>query len=118
MIKRAEEMIREIKENMRGGSGQVELTHLFQPGEFKGRARLCARITLEPGCSIGLHEHQNEEEIYYVLSGQGLLAEGAGRPEQALRAGDASLALGGQSHTIRNEGPQPLELLALILLYQ
>lgn len=117
MIKRAEEMVSEIKQRMRGGAGEVSLTYLFQPGEFQGRARLLARLTLGPGCSIGYHEHQNEEEIYYVLCGQAVLADGTAAVEQILRPGDASITLGGQGHAIRNDGPEPLELLALILLY-
>ena len=118
MIKRAEDMVREIKDSMRGGQGQVALTHLFKPGEFQGKARLCARITLEPGCSIGFHEHVHEEEIYYIISGQAVLTDSAVGSDQTLRAGDASITLDGQRHAIRNDSQETLELLALILLHQ
>ncbi len=117
MLKRAEAMVREIKESMRGGDGQVQITHIYKPGEFKGRARMCAKITLEPGCSIGLHEHLNEEEIYYIIRGQAILTDSTEVGEQILNPGDASITLGGQSHAIRNNGSEPVELLALILMY-
>lgn len=116
MIRRAEDMAGEIRDRMRGGEGQVTITPLLKPGEFKGGARLCARITLMTGCSIGLHDHQNEEEIFYVISGEGLLTEGTGQPETPLRQGDVAICPSGDSHSIRNAGAQPLELLALILL--
>ena len=116
MIRRAEDMAGEIRDRMRGGEGQVTVTPLLKPGEFKGGARLFARLTLMTGCSIGLHDHQNEEEIFYVLSGEGLLTEDAGQPEKPLRQGDAAICASGENHTIRNAGPEPLELLALILL--
>jgi len=57
MVKREKDMIKEIKEQMRGGKGSVELLHIFRQEELKGKARLCAKITINPGSSIGVHEH-------------------------------------------------------------
>ncbi|HAL74986.1 MAG TPA: cupin [Clostridiales bacterium] len=116
MIKRENDMVTEIRERMRGGEGQVIIKHLFKPGEFAGNARLCAHLTLGPGCSIGLHDHQHEEEIFYIIAGEGLLLERPDGPEQVLRSGDAAINQHGSSHSIRNGSDQPLELLALILL--
>ena len=62
MFKKSSEMVREIKDNMRGGKGEIELTHIFMQNELKGKARLFARITINPGCSIGLHEHVNASD--------------------------------------------------------
>ena len=53
MIKRAEEMKSAVKVNMRDGDGQVVVTNILESGEYKGRSRLVATLTLEPGCSIG-----------------------------------------------------------------
>lgn len=117
MIRRSNDMTSEIKTNMRGGSGPVTLTYLFQSDEFLGKARLCARITLEPGSSIGYHEHIDEDEIYFILQGQAVLSDSTIPDEQVLNAGDASITLGGQSHAIRNDGADRLELLAFILLH-
>jgi hypothetical protein len=44
MIKNYAQMERELKENMRGGKGTVELVHIFRKDELKGNARLCAKI--------------------------------------------------------------------------
>ena len=115
MIKRSDDMIREIKEQMRGGMGQVTVKHLFMPEEIHGKARLIAHLTLEPGCSIGFHEHVNEEEVFYALSGEVVLNdEGI---DQVLYAGDAAMTLGGQSHSLRNESAAKAEVMAIILLY-
>jgi len=115
MVKRAEEMIKEIKEQMRGGKGSVEITHIFKQDELKGKARLCARITINPGCSIGVHQHVDEEEIFYVISGKGLVNDDG--TEKEVTAGDAILTGGGASHAIENIGDDPLVLFAVILLY-
>ncbi|HOV25009.1 MAG TPA: cupin domain-containing protein [Pseudobacteroides sp.] len=115
MIRRGSEMVKEIKEQMRGGKGSVEITHFFSQDEIKGKARLIAKISLNPGCSIGVHEHVNEEEIYYILKGKALVDDNGKKYE--LNAGDASLTLGGESHLIENIGDEVLEFVAVILLY-
>ena len=73
MFKKSGDMITEIREQMRGGKGKVEITHIFGKDEIRGKARLCARITLQPGCSIGMHEHVDEEEIYHIIEGTGVV---------------------------------------------
>ncbi|MBP8989143.1 MAG: cupin domain-containing protein [Clostridia bacterium] len=117
MIRKAEEMEREVRYQMRGGNGEVQIIHLFRQGEFKGNARMYARLILEPGCSIGLHEHVGEEEIYTVIRGQAVLTDSTLDQEQMMNPGDASLTLSGQSHAIRNDGSETLEIMALILLH-
>lgn len=117
MIRHVDQMVSELKVRMRGGNGQVTVTQLFEPGEFKGKARLCARLTLEKGCSIGYHEHVNEEEIFYIISGIAVLIDSTLETEQVLKPGDAAITLAGESHSIRNDNDETLEVLALILTY-
>ena len=64
MIKRNENMNTVVNKNMRGGDGSVVITHILDKGEYKGESRLIGVITLEPGCSIGAHVHENEEEVF------------------------------------------------------
>jgi mannose-6-phosphate isomerase-like protein (cupin superfamily) len=115
MIKRKEAMEKEVREHMRGGSGDVEILHVFKEAELKGKARLCAHILLKPDCGIGYHVHENEEEIFYILKGQGIVKEGD--QEYKVGPGDAVLTGNGAGHAIRNEHHEPLEFLAVILLY-
>ena len=117
MIKRIKDMQSELKENMRGGKGTIEIQSIFTPEEFKGNSRLIAKIKVNPGCSIGMHEHDDEEEIYYVIRGEATLTDSTLDKEVILKPGDASLTLGGQSHAIRNDGQEVLEFIAIILLY-
>lgn len=108
-------MIKELRHEMRGGKGNVELLHIFKQDEMTGKARLFARITLNPGCSIGMHKHENEEEIFYVLSGKGTLNDNGNITE--LSPGDASLTGNGSSHSIENNGSEPLVFIAAILQF-
>ena len=90
--------------NMRGGKGTVKVEHWFKPEAFSAKARLCARLTIEPGGSIGSHTHDGEDEIYLVLSGNGLIEEqGEWVP---IQAGDAILTGKGASHGVENTGSE------------
>ena len=115
MIKSAADMKWDIRENMRDGKGTTKIQHIVNQDELQGKARLVGRISLEPGASIGLHPHEQEEEIYYILSGQGIVVDDGN--QEVLNPGDAVVTGGGASHSIANTGSEPLEFVAVILTY-
>ncbi len=115
MIKRASEMEIENRANMRGGQGQITISHLFKKEEITARTRLCARMTLPPGASIGPHTHEGEDELYYVLKGHGMLDDGIN--QTSVSAGDAILTGKGETHAISNNGSGNLKIMAVIMLY-
>lgn len=115
MFKHQDEMAHEIKEKMRGGEGSVEIMHVFTQNELTGKCRMFAKVTLNPGCSIGTHVHDQEEEIYYILSGSGR-ADDNGEIKE-IHTGDALLTGGGHHHSIENTGSEPLVFMAVVLLY-
>jgi mannose-6-phosphate isomerase-like protein (cupin superfamily) len=116
MIRRAGEMKKEIRENMRGGEGSVAVTHLFEKEDFVAKVRLCARMVIPPGAGIGPHTHEGEDELYAILSGTGTLTDGG--VESRVSAGDAVLTGRGRSHSISNTSRvEPLEILAVIVCY-
>ena len=51
------------------------------------------------GSSIGLHEHTGNQEIYYLISGKGILTYDEN--EYEMNAGDISLCDVGQSHAFK-----------------
>ncbi|NLY88300.1 MAG: cupin domain-containing protein [Firmicutes bacterium] len=113
MIREADRMRVEIHRQVQGGKGEVRIQHIFEKGELKGDSRLLGVITLEPGCSIGLHEHKDEEEIFYIISGYGRVVD-AGHT-WAVGPGDAVLTGDGEGHAIENCGAEPLKFLTIIL---
>ncbi len=115
MITRNREMEQEVRPNMRGGTGSVTLEHWFRPSDFGAPVRLCTRMTLEPGASIGEHAHPAEDEVYLILSGTGRIRE-AGQ-WVPVGPGDAILTGRGGSHAVENDGTAPLVIAALIMLY-
>jgi mannose-6-phosphate isomerase-like protein (cupin superfamily) len=115
MIIQRKEMKKEVRENMRGGDGSVSLTYLLD-GEKEKNARMFAEITLESGCSIGYHRHDNETEYFFILSGSGTVNDNG--KESPITQGDTIITGGGDSHSIKNTGTVPLVLHAVIVTYQ
>jgi mannose-6-phosphate isomerase-like protein (cupin superfamily) len=115
MVKRRSDMTSEVRERMREGRGTVELLHVFRQEELRGKARLFARLRIPRGSGIGFHRHDGEEEIFYILSGEGVVNDNG--ETKRVGAGDAVLTGGGAGHAIENQGEEPLELMAVILQY-
>ncbi len=115
MLKCSSEMTSETREKMRGGDGNVTLKNIFNADEIKGKCRLFSQITLDPGCSIGTHEHDQEEEFYYILSGTGTVDDNG--IIKSAGPGDAIKTGGGEFHSIKNNGNVPLVFLAVIILF-
>lgn len=107
---------RETRENMRGGNGSVLIEYLCTKEELNSATRLCARLTLEPGCSIGFHVHDDEEEVFHIISGKGTVNDAGA--DRAIQAGDTILTGNGAGHAIAANEDSTLVLLALIVQFQ
>jgi mannose-6-phosphate isomerase-like protein (cupin superfamily) len=115
MIRRSDTYDTTVREKMRGGSGSVTIEHFWKEDELLSKTRLCARLSLEPGSSIGFHEHAGEEEIFIVLSGQGRVNDAG--VESVVKAGDTILTGNGAGHSVEAIGDEPLRLVAMIVEY-
>jgi quercetin dioxygenase-like cupin family protein len=116
MIRRKNEYTVDIREKMRGGDGKVKIEHLWdETNELKSKTRLMAKITLEPGCGIGFHNHDDEEEIFYIIRGTAQ-AEDNGQTV-ILNAGDTILTGNGAGHSIKCVGDKAVEMTAVIVSY-
>ncbi len=116
MIRRPDEFTGEIRKNARGGNGEVLFSAIWKQGEeMKSNTRMYSKLVLKPGCSIGEHTHENEEELFFVLTGTAETLDN-GKAE-ILHPGDASICRGGESHYLKNIGTDTLEVLAVIVKY-
>ena len=116
MIRKQSDCRIDERPEMRGGNGTVRIEHLFEPGsELKFPVRLCAKLYLEPGVSIGFHRHENEEEIFVIVKGHGEIDDNG--TVRQVTAGDSVLTGNGSGHAVRNNGNETLEILAVISKY-
>ena len=116
MIKRHADQKTDHMEQMAGGKGSVGIKYFADGQDYKGRSRLLGHVTLKPGDSIGYHVHEDEEEFYYILSGTAKYDDNR-KETVVVTAGDTTIALGGEGHSIENVGEDVLEFIAVILLY-
>jgi mannose-6-phosphate isomerase-like protein (cupin superfamily) len=67
---------------------------------------------LEPGASIGMHTHESNSEIIYILSGQAdfLYDEGT----EQTKAGGCHYCPKGHSHSMINNGTEDLIFFAVV----
>jgi len=103
----------QINENMRGGDGAVKIEHLLSKDELNNKGRLFAKITLEPGCSIGSHVHEGEMEAFFIISGEAQYDDNG--ETVTLHPGDTTHTPSGAGHGVKSTGSVPLEMIALIL---
>ena len=73
------------------------------------RNQTLAEARLPPGAATTPHHHVETEEIYYVLSGEGLMR--VGDQTRPVGPGDAVAIPPGASHQISNTGPGVLKFL-------
>ena len=114
MIRRKNECRNEVREHMRGGDGQVLITNLFEKEELMGRSRMLSVLTLEPGCGVGDHPHENEQEYFYVVKGDPVYYDDD--EEIQLHEGDATICEDGHHHALVNRTDETVIMLACILL--
>ena len=99
-------------EHMCEGNGHVIIKEILEEPYLAGKCGLYAEVTLEPGCSLGYHEHHGESETYYILAGQGEYNDnGAYR---SVSAGDITYTSSGKGHGLSNTGNTDLVFMALI----
>lgn len=104
----------ETRVSMRGGPGEVKLRALIADEGRPAKCRLFSVLTMQPGCGIGEHQHLDETELYYILSGRGIVVDNC--TEIVVEPGDCVSTGNGATHSITNTGEEPLEVLACIVL--
>ena len=105
--------------NCHGGEGILSVSILFdnyRKGhelDFKSEhgLTLMHKYILPLGVSIGVHEHTDDEEIYYLVEGECLIT--MDDEKTPMRGGDISVLQSGHSHGIINTGTSEVILLVI-----
>ncbi len=113
MICKHNELQRDVQQNFRGGKGSVTLEHFMDQQMARGAGRLFAQFIIPPGASVGLHKHEGDSEVYYILEGKALVSDNG--TDVVLGPGDVNFCPDGGSHSIENIGDTDLKYIAVIL---
>jgi mannose-6-phosphate isomerase-like protein (cupin superfamily) len=114
LIVREEEVKKVCKSNMRGGNREVTLGFSVGPENpvEKSVFNLVATVNLDPGASVGYHVHEDDEELYHILSGNGVYNDNG--TEVEVKRGDAMICRKGEGHSITNTGKEPMIFMAVV----
>jgi len=113
LIKKAERL-KETKQAMRQGPGEVQFLHIANKDDTFNHVKMYANISLKPGCGIGKHIHENECEIITVLKGEADYFDDD--TNYKVHEGDVLLCPAGHSHGITNNTKEDFEFIGLIVI--
>ena len=105
-----------IRSRVGGGEGELLGRYAIAPGAagLNTGFSMAGVVRLMPGCSIGNHTHMADEEIYYIISGEGEYTDHDGTVHRVY-AGDWTLTRRGESHGLKNNSAVPLDFLAVVI---
>lgn len=108
-----EDRIIDKQQHMAGGKGYVCIDRLLNEQQLDNKCGLFAQVTIAAGDSLGYHEHHQETETYYIISGQGNYQDND--QVYPVKAGDVVFCKDGDGHGIENSGNEDLVFMALII---
>ena len=101
-------------QNLRGGKGSAEVFHILSEKELMGHGKMFAKVVVKPHSSIGWHQHRDDTEPYFIISGKGVFIDNDGSKTE-VTSGDICVIEVGQFHSIENNTDEDLVLIALVV---
>ena len=101
-----DQMEEKVFQSFKGGEGEFHVKMYTDP-----RAKIM-RGRLLPGSSIGLHTHEGNSEIIYILEGSGKVEYDAG--VETLAAGDCHYCPEHHTHRLINDSSEDLTFFAVV----
>lgn len=114
-ISRSTKANREIQEKCHGGSGSIVFREIFANKDFKSQLEFLHETYIKPRSTIGYHKHEGNEEIYYIVDGEGLMV--VDDEEKIVGPGDAVITQSGSSHSLKNMGSKDLKIIVFEAKY-
>ena len=94
--------------NSHGGAGSYFVRTLLENVPGAGAVKYVRDLILHSKASIGLHPHQGDEEVYFVIPGNGVM--NVDGEEQPIGPGSVCRTLSGSTHGLRNAGEEDLRI--------
>ena len=96
-----EEIIAREVERDHGGTGPIEFRRLLTRSDFETPIDFVDYTIIPPGSSIGVHEHEGNDEIYFIVSGKPRIdVDGC---ERRIEGGGIAVVRSGQKHSLVND---------------
>ena len=111
MIKNYLTAVKQRQESSHGGTGAVDLYEIWGRSDFTSDVDFIDRVVVPPGSKIGFHQHGENEEMYIVLEGKGLM--NIEDEEFTVSKGDMILNPAGGRHGLVNNSAENIDLLVI-----
>ena len=86
------------------------MSEIWGPGHaFKSTVRFLHETSVKSNSTIGYHKHSGNEEVYYIIEGDGLMTVDG--EKKIVGPGDAVITHSGSSHGLKNIGDTDLRIL-------
>lgn len=106
---------RELQERCHNGKGTISFREVFNKDDFKSTIQFLHETSVMPDSTIGYHKHTGNEEIYYIVEGEGIMT--VDEEEKKVIPGDAVITHSGSSHGLKNTGDKELKILVFEAKY-
>lgn len=101
--------LREIQKKCHDGEGQILFREVLKKEDFESNLQHFHETIVYPHSTIGNHLHKGNEEIYYIVRGEGtMIVDGE---EVRVFAGDAVITHSGSHHGLINDTDEELKIL-------
>jgi mannose-6-phosphate isomerase-like protein (cupin superfamily) len=111
MIKNFLTADKQLQESSHEGIGAVQLFEIWESSDFKSDIDFFDRVVVPPGSTIGFHQHGENEEMYIVLEGNGLMK--IENDEVNVGKGDMILNPSGGRHGLINNSRENIDILVI-----
>jgi mannose-6-phosphate isomerase-like protein (cupin superfamily) len=111
MIKNFLTADKQLQEGSHEGIGVVQLFEIWGSSDFKSDIDFFDRVVVPPGSTIGFHQHGENEEMYIVLEGNGLMK--IENDEVNVGKGDMILNPSGGRHGLINNSRENIDILVI-----
>lgn len=101
-------MAKKLKETSHSGVGKLDAVRLFEKGSFNSAIHFIDYVIMPPGATIGLHQHADNEEIYFILKGKGTML--LDDQSYQVSPGDVIVNRVGGTHGLNNDSQEDIEI--------
>jgi mannose-6-phosphate isomerase-like protein (cupin superfamily) len=100
---------------IRGGKGKAVCRQMLKADDLHPGSpfTMAAVNILPPGCSIAVHKHEGNAEMYVIMSGSGAYTNKDGKIVR-VKTGDVTICYDGEIHGLENDTQEPLQLAGII----
>ena len=117
LFKKREQMLHQPLENCHDGIGALDWVNVLDGDDLASkRLNFLHDDILPPGVSIGSHQHTDDEEYYYIISGCGVMT--LNDEQFAVNAGDITAVYPGGSHGLVNTGSEDLRIMVVSVKHE